>query len=280
MTRRGRTISVIDLLVKERLPYTLLLFGVSNFVIFFVSLFISLYLFRKYEGLVDRLIVFLSPLSSIPSWLHGVFLVIIFCAVLRVLPYPRSFTRGLDLYVKHDVWLLLKYMILPAFPMAIMIYFIYTPNIWIILGVIILLSVFGNALKNFRAAFLQAKGLGYIEAAQVYSAGNGRIILRYMVPRIIPLLVPQLVALVPSYIFLEPTLAFVGVVDPYLPTWGKILMTGLFTTESNDAIYYMNLLHNPYLALEPIGLMFLTGLAFSLLGMALDRIFNPRLRSL
>ena len=101
-----------------------------------------------------------------------------------------------------------------------------------------------------------------------------------MVPRIIPLLVPQLVALVLSYIFLEPTLAFVGVVDPYLPTWGKILMTGLFTTESNDAIHYMNLLHNPYLALEPIGLMFLTGLAFSLLGMALDRIFNPRLRSL
>jgi peptide/nickel transport system permease protein len=171
-------------------------------------------------------------------------------------------------------------MLLPVFPMAIMIYFIYTHNIWIILGVIILLSVFGNALKNFRAAFLQAKEANYIEAARAYSAGNWRIILRYMVPRIIPLLVPQLVALVPSYIFLEPTLAFVGIVDPYLPTWGKILMTGLFTTESRDMLYYMNLLNNPFLALEPIGLMFLTGLAFSLLGMALDRIFNPRLRSL
>jgi peptide/nickel transport system permease protein len=146
--------------------------------------------------------------------------------------------------------------------------------------VIILLSVFGNALKNFRAAFLQAKEAGYIETAQVYSAGSWRIILRYMVPRIIPLLVPQLVALVPSYIFLEPTLAFVGVVDPSLPTWGKVLMTGLYTAQENNVIYYLNLLRNPYLALEPIGLMFLIGLAFSFLGMALDRIFNPRLRSL
>jgi len=171
-------------------------------------------------------------------------------------------------------------MLLPALPLAIMIYFIYTHNIWIILGVIILLSVFGNALKNFRAAFMQAKEAGYIEAAQVYSAGSWRIILRYMVPKIIPLLVPQLVALVPSYIFLEPTLAFVGVVDPLLPTWGKVLMTGLYTAQENNVIYYLNLMRNPYLALEPIGLMFLTGLAFSLLGMALDRIFNPRLRSL
>jgi peptide/nickel transport system permease protein len=171
-------------------------------------------------------------------------------------------------------------MLLPALPMAIMIYFIYTHNIWIILGVIILLSIFGNALKNFRAAFIQAKESGYIEAAQVYSAGNWRIILRYMVPRIIPLLVPQLVALVPSYIFLEPTLAFVGIVDPLLPTWGKVLMTGLYTSQENNVIYYLNLLRNPYLALEPVGLMFLTGLAFSLLGMALDRIFNPRLRTL
>jgi peptide/nickel transport system permease protein len=171
-------------------------------------------------------------------------------------------------------------MLLPALPMAIMIYFLYTKNIWIILAVIILLSVFGNAIKNYRAAFLQVKESGYVQAAQVYGASNVRIILRYLVPRIIPLLVPQLVALVPSYIFLEPTLAFLGVTDPTLPTWGKILMTGLYTAQEGNQIYYITLMREPYLALQPIFLMFVTGLAFSLLGMALDRIFNPRLRSL
>jgi peptide/nickel transport system permease protein len=171
-------------------------------------------------------------------------------------------------------------MLLPALPMAIMIYFLYTKNIWVILGVIILLSVFGSALKNYRAAFMQIKSAGYIQAAQVYGAGNVRIITHYLVPRIIPLLVPQLVALVPSYIFLEPTLAFIGVGDPLLPTWGKILMTALYISEKDNMFYYMTLMREPYLALEPLVLMFITGLAFSLLGMALDRIFNPRLRNL
>ncbi len=171
-------------------------------------------------------------------------------------------------------------MLLPALPIAIMIYFLYTHNIWVILAIIIILSVFGNAIKNFRSAFLQIKESGYVQAALVYGAGNWRIILRYLVPRIIPLLVPQLVAMVPSYIFLEPTLAFVGIVDPYLPTWGKVLMTGLYVAEENNQIYYMTLMNNPYLALEPLALMFITGLAFSLLGMALDRIFNPRLRTM
>ncbi len=171
-------------------------------------------------------------------------------------------------------------MLLPALPIAIMVYFLYTHNIWVILGIIIILSVFGNAIKNYRAAFLQVKEAGYVQAALVYGAGNWRIILRYLVPRIVPLLVPQLVALVPSYIFLEPTLAFIGIVDPYLPTWGKVLMSGLYIAEENNQIFYMTLMRNPYLALEPIALMFITGLAFSLLGMALDRIFNPRLRTM
>ncbi len=171
-------------------------------------------------------------------------------------------------------------MLLPALPIAIMIYFLYTHNIWVILGIIIILSVFGNAIKNYRAAFLQIKEAGYVQAALVYGVGNRRMIIHYLVPRIIPLLVPQLVALVPSYIFLEPTLAFVGIVDPFLPTWGKVLMTGLYVAEENSQIFYMTLMRNPYLALEPIALMFITGLAFSLLGIALDRIFNPRLRNM
>jgi len=171
-------------------------------------------------------------------------------------------------------------LLLPALPIAIMIYFLYTHNIWVILGIIIILSVFGNAIKNYRAAFLQIKEAGYVQAALVYGVGNWRMIVRYLVPRIVPLLVPQLVALVPSYIFLEPTLAFVGIVDPFLPTWGKVLMTGLYVAKQDNDIYYMTLMRNPYLALEPIALMFITGLAFSLLGIALDRIFNPRLRNM
>lgn len=159
---------------------------------------------------------------------------------------------------------------LPMLPIGIMVYFLLSKNIWVILLVIVVFTVFGAPLKTYRAAFLQVKELPYIEAAQAYGAGNGRIIRSYLLPRILPVLVPQLVALVPGFIFLEATLAMLGVSDLYLPTWGKIMYDAMI----NGALrgYY-------YWVLEPLVLLMLTGVAFALVGLALDRILNPRLRA-
>ncbi len=162
-------------------------------------------------------------------------------------------------------------MILPTLPIAIMIYYLYSKSIWVILGVIIILSIFGSAIKTYRAAFLQVKEAGYIEAAQAYGASNWRIIRYYLVPRIIPLLIPQLVILVPTYVFFEATLAYLNVSDPKLPTWGKVVYDAL--TRGAFGGYY-------YWVLEPVVLMIITGLAFAVLGFALDSILNPKLRKL
>lgn len=160
-------------------------------------------------------------------------------------------------------------MILPALPLAMTIYLVYAKSVWLILGVMVLLSIFGMSLKNYRAIFLQVKESAYIEAARVYGASNRRIILRYLVPRIMPVLIPQLVILIPGYVFLEATLAYLGVSDVYLPTWGKVI---------NDALTHSVFEGHYYWILEPIALLMLTGLAFAMVGFALDRILNPRLR--
>ena len=44
-----------------------------------------------------------------------------------------------------------------------------------------------------------------------------------MIPRLIPMLIPQFIASDPSYVFLEASLAVLGLGDPTLPTWGKII---------------------------------------------------------
>jgi peptide/nickel transport system permease protein len=160
-------------------------------------------------------------------------------------------------------------MILPTLPIAIMIYYLYSKSIWMILGIVILLSIFGSAIKTYRSAFLQVKEAGYIEAAQAYGASNWRIIRHYLIPRIIPLLIPQLVILVPTYVFFEATLAYLNVSDPYLPTWGKVIYDAL--TRGAFHGYY-------YWVLEPVVLMIVTALAFAVVGFALDTILNPRLR--
>jgi peptide/nickel transport system permease protein len=162
-------------------------------------------------------------------------------------------------------------MILPTLPIAIMIYYLYSKSIWVILGVIIILSIFGSAIKTYRAAFLQVKESSYVEAAQAYGASNWRIIRHYLVPRIIPLLIPQLVILVPTYVFFEATLAYLKVSDPSLPTWGKVIYDAL--TRGAFQGYY-------YWVLEPVAMIVLTGLAFAGVGFALDSILNPRLRKI
>ena len=68
----------------------------------------------------------------------------------------------------------------------------------------------------------------------------------------------------------EASLALLGLGDPVLPTWGKIIENA----NSNGALYRGYY----YWILEPATLLMVTGLGFAMLGFALDRVFNPKLR--
>ncbi|HSL29167.1 MAG TPA: ABC transporter permease subunit, partial [Anaerolineales bacterium] len=127
-------------------------------------------------------------------------------------------------------------------------------------------------IKTYRAIFMQSKESGYIEAARAYGASSGRIIFSYLVPRMIPLLIPALVSSVPTFVFLEASLAFLGLGDPVLPTWGKVIQAAFVDGALYRGLYYW--------VLEPAVLLMLTGLGFAMLGFALDRVFNPRLRDI
>ena len=162
--------------------------------------------------------------------------------------------------------------VLPFFPILIMIGTFYSRSIWLILGATILLNIFGLGIKNFRAIFIQIKEAPYIEAARSYGASDSRIIIRYLTPRVIPMLIPQLVTLVPGYVFLEAGLAVLGLGDPFIPTWGKIIEEANANGALFEGLYYW--------ILEPAVLLMFTGLAFALLGFALDRVFNPKLRDI
>ena len=161
-------------------------------------------------------------------------------------------------------------MILPVIAIGVIFYAYFNIGIWAFLAMIALLNVFGSPTKSFRAAFLQVKEAPYIEAARAGGASNMRIILHYLVPSIIPILIPQLITLIPSYVFLEATLGLFGVNSLY-PTWGKVIY---------EALRHGSAFGSGFWVLEPISLLLLTGLGFTMLGFALERILNPRLRDI
>lgn len=162
--------------------------------------------------------------------------------------------------------------VLPFLAILIMVGTFYSRSIWLMLGVTILLSIFSQQIKTYRAIFMQSKETPYIEAAQAYGASSGRIIFSYLIPRMIPLLIPALVSSVPSFVFLEASLAVLGLGDPVLPTWGKVIENAFADGALYRGLYYW--------VLEPAVLLMLTGLGFAMLGFALDRVFNPRLRDI
>jgi peptide/nickel transport system permease protein len=101
-------------IILERLPPTLVLFAAADIILFILALFFALILSRQYGSFFDKLSVGLTPLSSAPGWFYGIFLILIFAAVLKVLPFggmvdapppPLAFDYFLSL---------LKHMILPV----------------------------------------------------------------------------------------------------------------------------------------------------------------------
>lgn len=74
-------------ILLERLPATLLLLGTANLLLFFLALFAGLSLSRRYGSFVDKAVLALAPTSAAPPWFYGLFLILIFAAWLRVLPF-------------------------------------------------------------------------------------------------------------------------------------------------------------------------------------------------
>jgi len=163
-------------------------------------------------------------------------------------------------------------MILPFLPILIMISTFYKLSIWVLLIVVIALSVFGAGVKNYRAMFLQIKEFPYIEAAKAYGAGNFRILIFYLVPKVLPTIIPSMVLSVADFVFLEAALAIMGLGDPLAPTWGKIINDAYEKGALYKGLYYW--------VLEPSMMLALTSLSFAMLGFTLDKIFNPKLKEM
>ncbi|MGC8983223.1 MAG: ABC transporter permease [Desulfurococcaceae archaeon] len=164
------------------------------------------------------------------------------------------------------------FMVLPFLPTIVMLWMFYGFDLWTLLWVIVLFSAWGGGVKTSRAMFLQIKEMPYIEAAKAYGASGFRIVLLYMIPRVIPVIIPSIVTAIPSFVFLEAALAVLGIADPRTITWGKVLQEAYVKGALLQGYYHW--------ILAPSIMLFLMGIGFAMIGFTLDRVFNPRLREI
>jgi len=102
-------------ILLERLPATLLLFGTAELLLFFITLFLALVLSRRYGSFLDRIFIALAPTSAAPGWFYGIFLIMIFAAVLRIMPWGGMAPSGMSpAFTWEFVSQLLRHMTLPV----------------------------------------------------------------------------------------------------------------------------------------------------------------------
>jgi peptide/nickel transport system permease protein len=159
----------VRLILLERLPATLLLMGSSQLILFFVSVFLALMLSRSYGSFWDKLVIALSPTSAAPPWFYGIFFILIFAAILKVLPFggmvdspPPDTTIGYALNV-------LKHLILPASSLIVAALFF--------------------SIYNWRTFFLIYSSEDYVEMAKAKGLNARDIERRYILRPTLPTII-------------------------------------------------------------------------------------------
>ena len=120
-----------------------------------------------------------------------------------------------------------------------------------------------------RGQVMQQRGEGYIQAAQLLGAKSRYLIMRHMIPNTMGVILVSLTFAVPTCIFTEAFLSFIGMgVAPPTPSWGSMCNEGIKT-----------MLSHPHELIFPAVMISITVLAFNLLGDGLRDALDPRMRS-
>ncbi len=161
-------------------------------------------------------------------------------------------------------------LVIPDIPLMIVVAALFgrsLTNIILIIGVI----YWTSTARLIRAQTKTVRERVYVKRARALGAGNTRLIVRHVLPQVTPLLIANTVLLVAYAIFAETFITFLGLGDPSVISWGR-LIENAFT---DDAI-----LNNAWWAIVPPGLaVTVVVLACTMTGQAMEDALNPRLRA-
>lgn len=185
---------LVSTVITDRLPSTLLLMATANLLMFFIALFVALFLSRRYGSTLDRTLVGLAPISTAPGWFYGLFLIVIFAGVLRVLPWGGM----VDAPPPEGTW---------AFALSV------ARHLVLPVGAILLSLVFAN-IYTWRTFFLIYSSEDYVELARAKGLPSAAIerkyILRPTLPTIITSFMLMIITLWLGAIILETVFQWPG----------------------------------------------------------------------
>ena len=159
---------------------------------------------------------------------------------------------------------------LPALPILIVLVSLFGKSVYYI---VLIIAVFGwqGLSRLIRSQTLSIREMSFIESATASGASKTYIMMRHVIPNILPIALADMVLTIPGAIILEAALSFIGFGDPTTPTWGREFNLAFSVgTGFQDFIWWW--------VIPPGIAITLLCLAFVFISHAIDEIVNPRLR--
>ncbi|HYN63807.1 MAG TPA: dipeptide/oligopeptide/nickel ABC transporter permease/ATP-binding protein [Candidatus Limnocylindrales bacterium] len=141
-----------------------------------------------------------------------------------------------------------------------------------LVNIIIVIGALGwtTTARVVRSQTLSVRERKFVLRARAIGAGDIHILRHHVLPQVLPLMLANMVLVISLAILAESTLAFLGLGDPTLTSWGQML---------NFAFARGAISAGAWWALIPPGLAIVwVVLGTTLLGTALEEALNPRLK--
>ncbi|MFC7308700.1 ABC transporter permease [Streptomyces monticola] len=158
------------------------------------------------------------------------------------------------------------FLVMPTLVLAIALASVLSRSIWTII-LAIGVTTWPTTARLVRAQTLAVESRPYIERARALGGGHTHIMTRHVLPNVMPLVLAQTTLVISSAVLTEATLAFLGLGDPTVTSWGGLLQDARDAGATTKWWYVMP----PGLAIA------LVALSFTLCGRAVESVLNPRL---
>jgi peptide/nickel transport system permease protein len=160
------------------------------------------------------------------------------------------------------------FLVMPTLVLAIALATVMDRSIWTVI-LAIGVTTWPTTARLVRAQTLAVESRPYIERSRALGGGHGHIMLRHVLPNVMPLVLAQTTLVISSAILTEATLAFLGLGDPTITSWGGMLQDAREAGAVSAGHWW-------YLAPPGIAVA-VVALAFTLCGRAVESVLNPRL---